>query len=268
MSDFIKLLQEYKNLYTAWCSFGMPDGIIMWHQGRGGQGYTTRPGTAIDIHKCCEEGKYIDTSKPWLSFNKADDSITIYSMHYKAHFEVLLFEVHTSTFPKRELLDYAHQHSLKLDILLGRRPFETDKKKTVEVVVLQGKRSDFIKAEWENEWQEELRRKEQAVQVYREGCAVTRGRIAASLPMIQSAYDSAAMDAVAEYTPPYCNGSGLSSPDWDYTLYADGVMWHEIRLSTIAAGWFMRFSKLDMRTLKQTNSFFPLPLQCFAGKTE
>lgn len=162
-----KLIDEYKKLYTEWVKSGMSEGSFSWHSGRGGSGYRSDSGyntVFTDIHKCCEEGTYnYGGIFPWLDYKKADDSITIYSIHPKAMHEIIVFPVYTSTFPKHDLLTYANQHSLKIDFIMGRRKESGSKRKSVEVVVLHGTRTDFVQAGWESEYQKILQRQNKEV---------------------------------------------------------------------------------------------------------
>ena len=267
MSNFEQLIQEYKDLYTAWCRFGNPCGVVRWRQGRGGSGYTTQPTETMDIAQCCEEGKYIDTYKPWLYYDKASDVVSIYSVHYKSHTEVLLFDVSKSSFPKHELTRYANENSLRMNVLLGRRPLEHSKKKDVEIAVLQGNHSVFVAAGWETEIQDGVRKNEQEKGTYQTGCAETTRRIAASIPMIESAYNSAAMKKVEAYTHSYADSSGVFfSGDWDYTLYMHGVMWHKLKLSITEASWFMPFSEIGFANLETDEQLFCFSAAMFCRK--
>lgn len=267
MADFEQILQEYKSLYSAWCRFGNPIGIVRWHQGRGGSGYTTQPNETVDITQCCEEGKYVDTSKPWLYYDKTNDVVTIYSVHYKSHSEVLLFNVSKSSFPKHDLARFAGENSLSLNILLGRRPFEHSKKKDVEVAVLQGKHSTFVAAGWERAIQDEKQKKEQEYVAYQQGCVETARRITESVSMIEKAYNSAAMKAVESYTHSYADSSGVFfSKDWDYTLYTQGIMWHKLKRSIIDGSWFMPFSEIGYANLETDEQLFCFSVAMFCRK--
>ena len=267
MSDFEQMLQEYQRLYTAWCKFGNPCGIVRWIAGRGGSGYTTQPSKTVDITQCCEEGKYIDTLKPWLHYDKTTDVVTIYSVHYKSHSEVLLFNVSKSSFPKHELIRYANENSLRMDVLLGRRPFEHSKKKDVEIAVLQGPHSVFIAAGWEKEIQDEVRKREQEIAAYQTRCVETSRRITESISMIESAYNSAAMKAVESYTHSCADNSGVFfSSHWDYTLYTHGVMWHKLKRSITEASWFMPFSKIGFANLETDEQLFCFSAAMFCRK--
>ncbi len=273
MTTLSNLLDEYQKVYTEWCRFGMPDGIVAWRQGQGGGGFARRPKEIIDIRKCCETGKYVDTSKPWICYDKSNNHIKIYCVHWKGNIKLLFFDALSTILPKPELMTYAQQHSLSLDIIQGRSSSEG--KKNADVVVLSGKHADFIKAGWENVFQAELHKKEREAEAYHQGCIDTRERIKAALPAIEKAFYSAAMETMVSYKCGHGNSAIFLSNQWCYTLYLHGVMWHNLSGASyydpthdysympsqrFDGSWFMPFSKIGFDDLQTEEQLF-----CFAA---
>lgn len=272
---FADLLKEYKKLYTEWGRY-KPLGDVSWNLDSDCTQLWTPKGHCIsvrghvDIEAECESGQYGDTFHPRLCYDHKRDLVTIYSVHPKRQSDVLgFFDCYSSTCPKSELIEYAESHSLSLKIIMGRfSGFRSNKKNTVEVVALQGNRSAFVKAGWENALMEEQKKKEQQKEDYRKGCITTNKRFAELMSIIDQAYHSDAMSAVAEYgVGGYCSNC-LEASDWSYTLYLHGVRWnmHYYASSTIEQSWFMTFSDIGYSDLETDDQLFAFAAAMFCRK--